>query len=115
MRVSETMHEVTGLQSTDPGQDAGEKAVARDVEGDSQSHVATPLVHLTTEFSIRAHIELAQQVTGGQGHLGEVGRLFVRRNTAYQKSRDVRTTEPSEKRERKKKEKRVDIIHSRQT
>ena len=53
------------------GDHVGEEGVAGDVEGHAEAHVPGPLVQLAGQLAV-AHVELAQGVAGGQGHVGQV-------------------------------------------
>lgn len=69
--ITESVDELTSLQSTDLGKHAGQKCVARDVEGDTEAQVARTLIHLAAELVVGGDVELGQDVARRKRHLGE--------------------------------------------
>jgi hypothetical protein len=68
--VSQYMDELSSLQAADLGEHAGEQRVAGNVEGDTETHIAGSLIHLTAESAIASDVELSQNVARRQGHDG---------------------------------------------
>jgi len=72
MGVSQAMDQLSSLQPTHLSQHAGEKTIACNVEGYTQSHIARPLVHLAAEGAISRDIKLGKDMAGRESHLLQI-------------------------------------------
>ena len=79
MRVAHTMHELIRLASRRMRENMRQQRITRDIERDSQAHIAAALVEAAAQpafppgFGSLAHIELRKHVAGWQDHQWQVG------------------------------------------
>lgn len=74
MKIAEAVNEFLRSQPTDLSHHEREQGVRGDIERNSEEEIGTPLVELTTEFSI-TDIELNKSMAGCQSHLFDLARI----------------------------------------
>mmetsp|Transcript_66622 Transcript_66622/g.216793 ORF Transcript_66622/g.216793 Transcript_66622/m.216793 type:complete len:339 (-) Transcript_66622:350-1366(-) len=74
MGVAQGVHELARLQAADLCDHAGQEGVRRDVERNTQSHVARSLVHQAGQLAV-GDVELAEHVARRQSHLVQIRRI----------------------------------------
>ena len=73
--VPKHMNEFASLETADLCKHAGKQRIARDIEWNAETQVTAALVHLAAQLIAARHVELSHDVTGGQCHLAESGRI----------------------------------------
>lgn len=81
MRVAHGVDELARLQPTHMGNHQGQQGIRGDIERNAKPHVAAALIQHAAQLAAagaagrKRHVELRKHVAGGQGHLGDVGRV----------------------------------------
>ena len=70
--VTSRPDELADLQVAEAGDHVGQQRVAGDVEGYTQEHVGTPLIHLARQLAVR-DVELEERVARFEPHVGQLG------------------------------------------